>query len=437
MTATTIQVHPNITFELIQLSLPPFPSHMASLMRRISWPFRSWKPIVFSNSNFPRIPSDERIEEETLPDYRPSRYYPVHVGEVLRDRYQVVGKLGFGATSTVWLARDLSGRRHVALKLFVNSESMGRQLDNELNTYKRMKERGSGNHPGRAVVRELLDSFDIEGPDGQHRCLVHPPLFESVLTFLRRNPVERLPAPILAVVLHRLFLALDFLHRECAIIHTDIKADNIMFGIADDSVFSDFEQQEQRDPSPRKVLDDRTIYISRELDMPKRLGAPVLCDFGSAVFGDEEHQEDVQPNVYRAPEVILRAPWSYKIDIWNAGCMVWDLFEGGHLFTGQDPELHTYRSRAHLSEMVALLGQPPQQLLNRGRLTSKFFSDKGEFCGGISLPAPISLEEIETNLKGHDKESFLRMMRMMLQWEPNLRSSARELAESEWLQEQM
>lgn len=97
---------------------------------------------------------------------------------------------------------------------------MGKQLDNELNMYKRMKERGSANHPGRNAVRELLDSFDVEGPDGRHRCLVHPPLWESVLTFLRRNPIMRLPAPVLAVFLQRLFLALDFLHRECLIIHT-------------------------------------------------------------------------------------------------------------------------------------------------------------------------------------------------------------------------
>ncbi|KAI0117968.1 serine threonine protein kinase, CMGC group [Nemania sp. FL0031] len=408
---------------------------MVSLLRRVSWlrwPW-SWKPIAFSNSNFRRIPADQKVEEETLPDYHPSRYYPTHIGEVLRGRYQVVGKLGFGTSSTVWLARDLSRRRHVALKLFVNSASMGEQLDNELNMYKRVKEKGSTKHPGRRHIRELLDSFDINGPNGQHRCLVHPPLWESVLTFLHRNPVMRLPVPVLTVLLHRLFLALDFLHSECSIIHTDIKADNLMFSIEDASVFSNFEKQELSDPSPRKILGDRIIYTSRELRMPNILGVPVLCDFGSAVCGDEEHREDVQPNVYRAPEVILEAPWTYKIDIWNVGCMVWDLFEGGHLFTGQDPEFDNYRSRAHLAEMIALLGQPPRQLLGRGNRTHKFFSDKGEFLGGISPPDPLSLEEIESNLKGQDKDNFLHMMRAMLQWEPSLRSSAKELADSEWL----
>lgn len=103
---------------------------------------------------------------------------------------------------------------------------------------------------------------------------------------------------------------------------SDIKADNIMFGIADDSVLRDFETNELQNPCPRKELDGRTIYTSREVRMPKNLGAPILCDFGSAVMGDEEHSEDIQPNIYRAPEVILQAPWSYNVDIWNVGCVV-------------------------------------------------------------------------------------------------------------------
>lgn len=83
------------------------PTHMASLLRRLPWSGRAWKPLSFSNINFPRLPTQQRIEEELFPDYVASRYYPVRIGEILKDRYQIVGKLGFGATSTVWLARDL------------------------------------------------------------------------------------------------------------------------------------------------------------------------------------------------------------------------------------------------------------------------------------------------------------------------------------------
>ncbi|KAI0470082.1 serine threonine protein kinase, CMGC group [Xylariaceae sp. FL0804] len=392
---------------------------MLSLLRRNLLP--RWKPLALSNSNYPKIPLGNKIEEELIPGYVASRYYPVRLGEVYKDRYQVVGKLGFGASSTVWLARDLDGRRHVTLKLFVSSKSMGRQLDHEVGIYKRIAG-SAANHPGRSAIRELLDSFDITGPDGCHRCLVHPPLWESVLTFLYRNDARRLPAPVVAFILRRLFLALDFLHTECQIIHTDIKADNIMFDIQDDSVFSAFEEQELLSPCPRKNEEGRFIYVSRELGIPKQIGAPVLCDFGSAVAGGVEHTEDVQPDIYRAPEVILEAPWSYPIDIWNTGCMVWDIFEGGHLFTGLDAEHQKYRSRAHMAEIIALLGEPPPVVLR-----------SGEFCAGIPLPMSETLGKRETSLEGDDREKFLAMMQEMLRWEPSKRSSARVLADNKWI----
>ena len=96
---------------------------------------------------------------------------------------------------------------------------MGEHVDNEVNMYRRMEQSPTA-HPGRNVIRTLLDTFYIDGPQDKHRCLVHPPLWESVLAYLRRNPVERLPSPVIAVVLHRLFLALDYLHTECQIAHT-------------------------------------------------------------------------------------------------------------------------------------------------------------------------------------------------------------------------
>ncbi|KAJ5478146.1 hypothetical protein N7530_003655 [Penicillium desertorum] len=387
----------------------------SSLLRSLPQLGRRWKPLDFSSSNFVRIPERQKTEEETLPYYTASQYYPTRIGEVIKERYQVIGKLGFGSTSTAWLARDMNERRYVMLKIFVQASSMGRHVDNEVNMYRHMEQ--STAHPGRDVIRTLLDTFYIDGPQDKHRCLVHPPLWESVLAFLRRNPVERLPSPVIAVVLHRLFLALDYLHTECQIAHTDIKADNIMFSIRDDSVFTDFEESELQQPVPRKVDEDGRInYTSQELKIPKRAGAPVLCDFASAMLV-QYHSVFVQPMIYRAPEVILGIPWTYSADIWNVGCMIWDLYEGGSLFTGSDPESERYRSRANLAEMINLLG---------------------DFLAPDLLTDQIPLEERETTLEGSvEREAFLRFMRKMLQWEPGNRSSAKELAEDEWIHSHM
>ncbi|KAJ7666896.1 CMGC/SRPK protein kinase [Mycena polygramma] len=386
----------------------------------------------FSNPHFERINTSYLVEEENLPDYVAARYYPVRIGELFASRYQVVGKLGYGVTSTAWLARDLKDCRHVALKIFTHSASLG--PSNELAAYKRL-ERGPFFHPGRRSVRTLLDSFPISGPDGEHQCLVHSPLFESVGAFLARNPIGRLPIPILAGVLQNLFLALDYT-RKCRIIHTDIGSHNLMFTIQDDTIFERFEQAELQDPTPRKEIDGRIIYLSRQLEMPNagRIGLPVLCDFGSAVWGEQTHETDAQPDIYRSPEVLLDVPWSYEIDIWNVGCMIWDIFEGRSLFSGMDPERNARSRRAHLAEIIALLGPPPPSFVARGSLMSKFFSEEGEFLvSGIDVPPRVSLEQLETNLEGPEKKLFLAFVGKMLQWDPQKRQTAEQLLEDEWL----
>ena len=66
-------------------------------------------PTTAGSTSASSMPADqlERIDEETLPDYEGTVYYPAAVGQLLRNRYRVLGKLGFGAYSTVWLCRDL------------------------------------------------------------------------------------------------------------------------------------------------------------------------------------------------------------------------------------------------------------------------------------------------------------------------------------------
>jgi hypothetical protein len=48
------------------------------------------------------------LEEELLPYYNAEHFYHVQTGEIFNHRYQTIAKLGFGSSSTVWLARDLN-----------------------------------------------------------------------------------------------------------------------------------------------------------------------------------------------------------------------------------------------------------------------------------------------------------------------------------------
>lgn len=64
-------------------------------------------PLRFPTTGFDIIPQDVVVEEQMFDRFKAEIYYPVNIGDVYASRYQVLGKLGFGSTSTVWLARNL------------------------------------------------------------------------------------------------------------------------------------------------------------------------------------------------------------------------------------------------------------------------------------------------------------------------------------------
>jgi hypothetical protein len=64
-------------------------------------------PREFQSTGFEVIDPSQMVEEERLPFYNRNDYYPMRIGEVLKDRYQVLAKVGYGTSSTVWLCRDL------------------------------------------------------------------------------------------------------------------------------------------------------------------------------------------------------------------------------------------------------------------------------------------------------------------------------------------
>lgn len=66
----------------------------------------------------------------------------------------------------------------------------------------------------------MLDSFGAQGPQGYHQCLVHRPLWQSMFSLQYQNPQHRFSEPLLRAMLLHLFVALDYLHSSCHLIHT-------------------------------------------------------------------------------------------------------------------------------------------------------------------------------------------------------------------------
>ncbi|KAK9464507.1 kinase-like domain-containing protein [Lipomyces arxii] len=162
-------------------------------------------------------------DEEALEDYCKGGYHPVAIGETFNSRYTIVRKLGWGHFSTVWLAKDAVSNRHVAMKIV---RSASHYTETALDEIKLLEKIVTANpdHPGRAHVVSLLDSFEHVGPNV---------LGENLLGLIRRFHHRGVPVHLVKQITKQVLLGLDYLHRECGIIHTDLKPENVLIEIGD------------------------------------------------------------------------------------------------------------------------------------------------------------------------------------------------------------
>ncbi|KAJ9212960.1 hypothetical protein DTO166G4_5464 [Paecilomyces variotii] len=406
------------------------------------------------------------VDEEISPVYDSKYFYPAKPGEVLADRYQILVKVGWGVSSTVWLARDLQGHIEepedvVALKIVNNNASSAgreREVEEHISTI-------DPSHRGRSLIRTLLDSFEVKGPGGTHSCLVYPPMRESLSMYQRRFHDRKMPLPLIKTYIRGLLTGLEYLHKKCRIVHTDLKLENIMVSFEDQTVLADFMDFQLEKPMAFKTdSTGRPVYQSRNDFGPLKSlrSIPQLVDFGLAIRLEEDDDWGVwpiQPDHYRAPEVVLGIGWQMPADIWNFGVLLWDMLEGRELFRHIYDQQGHYDAKLHIAEMVALLGPPPPEIIQRyqymreyswpepvrredGRVcetaeeyfSGPFFDDNGRFLYEDLIP-DRKLDNTVSFLEEEEREAFLDLVKGMLVWHPDARKTAGELARHAFLQQ--
>lgn len=221
--------------------------------------------------------TENTADEEDSEDYCKGGYHPVTVGEVFKDgKYKVVRKLGWGHFSTVWLSKDNTTGKHVALKVVRSAAHYTETAIDEIKLLNKIVQ-AKPDHPGRKHVVSLLDSFEHKGPNGVHVCMVFEVLGENLLGLIKRWNHRGIPMQLVKQITKQVLLGLDYLHRDCGIIHTDLKPENVLIEIGDvekivKSIVKDESSKEEKDDNRNGRRRRRTL-ITGSQPLPSPLNA--------------------------------------------------------------------------------------------------------------------------------------------------------------------
>ncbi|KAK4521626.1 uncharacterized protein ATC70_004156 [Mucor velutinosus] len=246
------------------------------------------------------------------------------------ERFEMIKKLGDGAFSNVFEARDLKTGKKVAIKVaqksHPNDKNTGqRHLHSSIIKKPRVTERANimkeveimrnVRHPNIVQLIHYMETYDnyfltldlCQGGELFHQIVK--------LTYFSENLSRH--------VITQVALAVRHLHEECGVVHRDIKPENILF-----------------DPIPiipsKKRVYRPTDSADKEDEgefMPGVGGGGIgnikLADFGlSKVIWNNSTLTPCGTVGYTAPEIVTDQRYSKSVDMWAIGCVLYTILCG-------------------------------------------------------------------------------------------------------------
>ncbi|KAI2782570.1 CAMK/CAMK1 protein kinase [Daldinia loculata] len=259
------------------------------------------------------------------------------------ERWELLEKMGDGAFSNVYRAKDLEQNAgEVAIKVVRKFEM------NNMQGHKHL-------HPDFKKVPKAAERANILKEVQIMRQLDHPHIIKLVdfseskqyyYIILELAPGGELFHQIVRLtyfsedlsrhVIVQVAKALEYLHEEKGVVHRDIKPENILF--------SPIPLVPSKKPTPKQPGDEDKVD---EGEFVKGVGAGgigkiKIADFGlSKVVWDDQTMTPCGTVGYTAPEIVKDERYSKSVDMWALGCVLYTLLCGFPPFYDESIEVLT------------------------------------------------------------------------------------------------
>ena len=385
-------------------------------------------------------------------------------GDIINN-YNIISQLGKGSYSRVWLAYNISDNKYYALKV-QNPDDFSDGKD-EIKILKKIP--ADEPYINRLVEYFVETRFVNENPTN-FICSVYELCAGNLDGLARKGKYKNgYPEHIVKTIFKQVLLSLNTVHNKLDGYHGDIKPDNIllcglnnkdakyikMYGKHNFSeIYSKTKKEYMLEKKLKKIDTAMKSRIRKKIHsaliemMDENEESNYLCDdkyfnnlqikltdFGFYCHKEEFFHEPFGTRYYMAPEIILMAECSEKVDIWALGCMLFELITGKILFDPHSDEKGS-TDYHHLEMIINLCGEFNGQFQS-GKYYKKFFKNNKLINMEYNDDFKLSIfDKINKQFINHNMNvniHIIRLIECMLQINPKKRPSVKELLKNNWL----